>query len=63
MALVGKIFKEEKDILYRRGEIKGEIKGRYEEAMEIALEMKKDKFPIEKIAKYTGLTIEEIQAL
>lgn len=63
MALAGKIFKEEKDILYRRGEIKGIEKGRYEEALEIAFELKKDKFPVEKIAKYTGLSIEEIQSL
>lgn len=37
--------------------------GRHEEALEIALEMKKDKFPIEKIAKLTKLTIKEIEAL
>ena len=37
--------------------------GRHEEALEIAREMKKDKFPIEQIAKLTKLTIEEIKAL
>ncbi|ACU03975.1 Rpn family recombination-promoting nuclease/putative transposase [Pedobacter heparinus] len=59
MALVGKIFKEEKDILYRRGE----IKGRYEEALEIALEMLVNKYPIEEIIKLTKLSKEEIQSL
>ena len=37
--------------------------GRHEEAVEIALAMKKDKFPVEQIAKLTKLSIEEIKAL
>ncbi|MBB5438575.1 putative transposase/invertase (TIGR01784 family) [Pedobacter sp. AK017] len=41
----------------------GEAIGRHAEALEIAREMKKDKFPIEKIAKLTKLPVEEIQAL
>lgn len=40
-----------------------EKKGRYQEALKIAIEMKKDKFPIEKIAKITGLPIKEVEAL
>ena len=42
---------------------KGEAKGRHEEALEIAREMKQDKFPIEQIAKLTKLSIKEIEAL
>ncbi|MDR6784533.1 hypothetical protein [Pedobacter africanus] len=42
---------------------KGEAKGRHDEAVEIASEMKKDKFPVETISKLTKLTIKEIEAL
>ncbi|WP_316812875.1 hypothetical protein [Pedobacter heparinus] len=59
MALTGKIFKEEKDILYIRGEMKGEHK----KAVEIAKNFKELGVAIEDIAKGTGLTIEEIQSL
>ena len=41
----------------------GKAKGRHEEALEIAREMRKDKFSIETIAKLTKLPIEEIEAL
>ncbi|MDR6786121.1 putative transposase/invertase (TIGR01784 family) [Pedobacter africanus] len=41
----------------------GREEGRHVEALEIAAEMKKDKFPIETISKLTKLSIEEIQAL
>lgn len=37
--------------------------GKHEEAVTIAREMKKDKFPIEKIAKLTKLPIQEIESL
>lgn len=68
-------FKVEKDPFYQDGVKKGfqtgiekgiqqgEIRGRHEEALEIAFEMKKDQFPIEKIAQLTKLPIEEIQGL
>jgi predicted transposase/invertase (TIGR01784 family) len=42
---------------------KGESKWRHAEALEIALEMKKDRFSIETITKLTKLSLEEIQAL
>jgi predicted transposase/invertase (TIGR01784 family) len=41
----------------------GKAKGRHEEALEIAREMRKDKFSIETIVKLTKLPIEEIEAL
>lgn len=41
----------------------GKMEGRHEEALEIAREMKKDKFPIETISKLTKLSIDEIKAL
>lgn len=47
----------------KEGIKEGEAKGRHEEALEIAREMKNDQFPIEKIAKLTKLSIEEIEAL
>jgi predicted transposase/invertase (TIGR01784 family) len=47
----------------QKGIKEGEAKGRHEEALEIAREMKNDQFPIEKIAKLTKLSIEEIEAL
>lgn len=64
-------FKVEKDPFYQDGVktgiktgIKaGEAKGRREEALQIASEMKKDKFPIDTIAKLTKLSTKEIEAL
>ncbi|SMC74721.1 conserved hypothetical protein (putative transposase or invertase) [Pedobacter africanus] len=41
----------------------GREEGRHAEALEIAAEMKKDKFLIETISKLTKLSIEEIKAL
>ncbi|WP_316812259.1 hypothetical protein [Pedobacter heparinus] len=63
MALTGKIFKEEKDILYIRGEMKGQEKGEHKKAVEIAKNFKELGVAIEDIAKGTGLSIEEIEAL
>lgn len=39
----------------------GEEKGRQDEALEIAHEMKKDKFSAEKIVKLTQLSIKDIE--
>ena len=47
----------------REGKLEGVAIGRHEEALEIAREMKKDKFSVEQIAKFTKLTIEEIKTL
>lgn len=47
----------------REGKLEGKLEGRHEEALEIAREMKKDKFPADKIAKFTKLSIQEIEAL
>lgn len=55
MESITKFFKEEKDPLFRRGEAKGK--------MEIALEMKKEGIPVEQIAKFTKLSVEEINKL
>ncbi|WP_316838301.1 hypothetical protein [Pedobacter nutrimenti] len=67
MALTGKIFVEEKDILYIRGEIngeiRGEIKGEHKKALEMGQEMKINGEPISKIVQYTKLSIQEIEAL
>ncbi len=54
-----KFFKEEKDPFFR----KGEAKGRKEEAITIAGEMKRDGIPVEQIAKFTKLTLGEIEKL
>jgi predicted transposase YdaD len=56
-------FKVEKDPFFQDGVKKGKAEGRHEEALEIAREMKKDKFPIEQIAKLTKLSRKEIEAL
>jgi predicted transposase/invertase (TIGR01784 family) len=45
------------------GIAKGKIEGRIEEKKEIAISMLKDNEPLEKIAKYTSLSIEEIKNL
>ncbi|WP_316816657.1 hypothetical protein [Pedobacter nyackensis] len=46
-----------------KGLEQGLVQGRHVEALDIAREMKKDKFTIEKIAKLTKLSITEIRAL
>jgi len=63
---IERIRAEEKKIreeAVRVAEKKGEIKGIEKKAIEMAKRMKKDKEPIEKIIKYTGLTKEEIEKL
>jgi len=47
----------------KEGMKKGQAKGREEKRYEIAKSMKADKLPTETIAKYTGLSAEEIDAL
>lgn len=59
METITKFFKEEKDPLYKRGE----AKGKHEEALAIAGEMKKEGLPLAQIAKFTKLSIEEIEKL
>ena len=56
-------FKKEKDPFYQDGVKIGREKGRHEEALEIAYEMKKEKFPVERIAKFTKLSVEVIESL
>ena len=46
-----------------KGLAKGRAEGRVEEKMDNARKMKADNMPTDLIAKYTGLTIEEIEAL
>ena len=46
-----------------RGERRGELKGRAAEKIEIARTMIADGEPVEKIVRYTGLTIEELKHL
>jgi predicted transposase/invertase (TIGR01784 family) len=41
-------------------EKKGKEEGKMEDKIEIALNMLKDKMPIEVVSKYTGLSIEQI---
>ena len=45
----------------RKGEIRGEMKGRKEGKEEIARKMKADGLPNDLIAKYTGLSADEIE--
>lgn len=52
-----------KEILIDRAINKGIVVGRNKVALEIALEMKKDSFPIEKIVKLTKLSAKEVEAL
>lgn len=47
----------------KKGLKQGLERGRHEEALDIAREMKKDKFPIEKIVKLTRLSTTEVLAL
>ncbi|EHQ26815.1 hypothetical protein Mucpa_2703 [Mucilaginibacter paludis DSM 18603] len=67
METITKFFKEEKDFLYRKGEVKGREEGReegeYRKSLAIAAEMKKDGFSVEQINKFTKLSVEEIERL
>jgi predicted transposase/invertase (TIGR01784 family) len=61
-------FEEAKQMKYitsieRMGEARGEAKGAQSKAIAIALNMLNDSLPLEQIARFTGLTIEEIQQL
>ncbi len=47
----------------KEGEQKGIKKGEYQKAINTAIQMKKDKMPVNLIIKYTGLTKEEIDKL
>lgn len=47
----------------KEGIEKGIQKGKHEEALAIAREMKKEKFPVEQIAKFTKISVEEIEKL
>jgi len=51
------------EFLLDQAEKKGKQEGKYEEAIAIAREMKADGIPIEQIAKFTKLSIEEIKRL
>jgi predicted transposase/invertase (TIGR01784 family) len=46
-----------------KAEERGLEKGRHEEALDIAREMKKDDAPAAQIAKFTKLSVEEIEKL
>ena len=59
MESITKFFKEENDPFYRRGEAKGS----QNKAIAIAREMKKDGIFFDQIAKFTKLSIEEIEKL
>ena len=45
------------------GRAEGRLEGEHAKAMDTALRMKADGLPLETIAKYTGLTIEQISSL
>ena len=47
----------------RKGRAEGRAEGREEERISMALRMKDDGVPVETITKYTGLGIDEINAL
>ena len=47
----------------REGEVQGMEKGAERKAVEIARQMLSDGMPAETVAKYTGLTADEIAAL
>ncbi len=49
--------------IIEQGIEKGKIEGREENQLETAMKMKADSFPVEKISKYTGLSVEVIEAL
>lgn len=74
METISKFYKPEKDFLYRQGAKEGRAKAiqeiqlqrakaEREKAIAIALEMKKGGLPVAQIAKFTQLSLEDIEAL
>jgi hypothetical protein len=59
MESITKFFKVENDPFFRQGEARGS----QNKAIAIASEMKKDGIPVQQIAKFTGLSVEEIEKL
>ena len=59
------ILQREEDDRYRLGyaEHKGIEKGKHETALAIARKMKEDNFELDKIVRFTALSIEEIESL
>ncbi|MDX2301422.1 MAG: Rpn family recombination-promoting nuclease/putative transposase [Microscillaceae bacterium] len=57
------ILKSAKELAKEEGKLEGKLEGKDERNHEIALMMKKNGEPIEKISKYTGLSKEEIEKL
>ena len=48
---------------YTEGKLEGNTEGENKRARETALRMLKDNIPVEKVANYAGLTIEEVTKL
>ena len=63
MSHVTQLFDEAFDKAERRGEKRGEKKGETKKQKEIAKAMKADKVSYEIISKFTGLKLEEVEAL
>lgn len=75
MITISKYLKDENDPWFIRGqkegiqkgiekgEAKGKAIGEHKKAVEMAQQMLIDRFPINQIAKYTGLSVEDIKAL
>lgn len=63
MKTIEHFFKIERDPFYIEGQEKGIEKGEYKKAIEIAIELLKEKLPISFIAKTTKLSVEEIEQL
>ena len=57
-----KVYRDLKGVIDTSFE-EGKIEGKTEGKIEIARDMKKSGEPIDKISKYTGLTLEEIEKL
>jgi predicted transposase/invertase (TIGR01784 family) len=48
---------------YDRGKVEGKVEGQEEKAIAIALNMLNDNLPLETIARFTGLSIDQLQQL
>jgi len=51
------------DTSFDEGKIEGKAEGKIEGKIEIARQMKSEGEPVEKIVRFTGLTVEEIEKL
>jgi len=56
-------YKNTLDFAHQKGKEEGKTEGKMEARHETALRMLADRMPVEAVAKYTGLSVEQVKTL